>query len=132
MVFGENGDIIAPAISGPIDIGKLPNFSPIKSKIESGKVFVEIHNPVLDNPRTGSALKEDVQHAFYDIIDNCAGQAKKFNLIGGDGRIRDLYQIAGSLNSKKEIFEWIVDPIVGGIHHRFIEGVGITGKPNAR
>ena len=33
---------------------------------------------------------------------------------------------------KREFFEWIVDPIIGVTHRRFIEGVEITGKPNAR
>lgn len=47
---------------------------------------------------------------------------------------RQLYQIEGSLNGKKGIFEWIIDPDAtkGVTHRRFIEGVGITGKPNAR
>lgn len=103
-VFGENGDVIAPALSGTIGVGKLPSSFSIKSKIESGKVIVEIHNPVLDNPRTGSALKEDMQHAFNNLVDNYAGQAKKFKIVGGDGRTRDLYQIDGSLNGKKGIF----------------------------
>ena len=131
-VFGENGDIIAPALSGTIGVGKVPSSFSIKSKIKSGKVIVEIHNPVLDSPRSGSALKEDMQHAFNNLVDNYAGQAKKFKIVGGDGRTRDLYQIDGSLNGKKGIFEWIVDPIIGVTHRRFIEGVEITGKPNAR
>ena len=129
-VFGENGDVIAPALSGTIGVDKLPSFFSIKSKIESGKVIVEIHNPVLDSPRTGSALKEDMQHAFNDFVDNYAGQAKKFKIVGGDGRTRDLYQIDGSLIGKKGIFEWIVDSIIGVTHCRFIEGVEITGKFN--
>ena len=38
-----------------------------------------------------------------------------------------------TLNGKEGIFEWIVDPnpSLGVTHRRFIEGVGITGKPNA-
>ena len=98
------------------------------------KKFVEISNPVLDNIRSGSALKGDALHAFNDIIDNYAGDATKFSLKGGDGLNRELYQIEGSLNGKKGIFEWIVapDPTKGVTHRRFIENVGITGKPNAR
>jgi hypothetical protein len=49
----------------------------------SGK-GIDINNPVLDNVRTGSALKIDAQHAFNDIIDNYASSAQKFDLVGGD------------------------------------------------
>ena len=101
---------------------------------KGGSKTVDIHNPVLDNIRTGSALKGDSLHAFNDIIDNYAGDATRFSLTGGDGVERTLYQIKGSLNGKQGIFEWIVDPdpTKGVTHRRFIEGVGITGKPNAR
>ncbi len=101
---------------------------------ERGSKIVEINNPVLDNIRTGSALKGDSLHTFNDIIDNYAGDATKFSLTGGDGVERTLYQLEGSLNGKQGIFEWIVDPdsAKGVTHRRFIEGVGITGKPNAR
>ncbi|WP_073291647.1 hypothetical protein [Anaerosporobacter mobilis] len=101
---------------------------------KGGSKTVEINNPVLDNIRTGSALKDDSLHAFNDIIDNYAGDATKFSLVGGDGVERSLYQIEGSLNGKQGIFEWIVDPdpAKGVTHRRFIEGIGITGKPNAR
>lgn len=79
-------------------------------------------------------MKGDALHAFNDIIDNYAGDATKFSLKGGDGVNRELYQIEGSLNGKKGIFEWIIDPdpTKGVTHRRFIENVGITGKPNAR
>ena len=102
--------------------------------LEGGSKTVDINNPVLDNIRTGSALKGDSLHAFNDIIDNYAGDATKFSLTGGDGVERTLYQLEGSLNGKQGIFEWIVDPdpTKGVTHRRFIEGVGITGKPNAR
>jgi RHS repeat-associated protein len=96
--------------------------------------FVNIKNKVLGNIRTGSALKLDAQHAFDDIVDNYATYADKFELIGGDGVKRELYQIEGSFNGKKGIFEWVVDSDKkkGVTHRRFIDGVGITGKPNAR
>lgn len=94
---------------------------------------VEIHNDVVDNIRSGSALKTDELHSFNDIIDNYASSAEKFRLVGNDGVERELFQIKGSLNGKEGIFEWIVDPnpSLGVTHRRFIEGVGITGKPNA-
>ena len=99
-----------------------------------GGTVVDISNPVLGNIRSGSALKGDSLHAFNDIIDNYAGDATQFLLIGGDGVKRTLYQLEGSLNGKKGIFEWIIDPdpTKGVTHRRFIEGVVITGKPNSR
>lgn len=94
----------------------------------------EIHNPVLDNPRTGKAQKGDAHHSFNDIVDNYAGDAKEFSIVGKDGRERSLYQLEGALNGKDGVFEWIVDPdpTKGVTHRRFIPGVGITGRPNAK
>ncbi|AUM95033.1 MULTISPECIES: hypothetical protein [Clostridium] len=104
-------------------------------KVASERVAkaIDIKNPVVDNIRTGSALKTDALHAFNDIIDNYASYAQKFPLVGGDNVTRQLYEIEGRLNGKKGIFQWIVDPdtLRGVTHRRFIEGVGITGKPNA-
>ncbi len=37
----------------------------------------EITNPVIENIRTGSVLKDDPSHAFNNIIDNCVGDATK-------------------------------------------------------
>ena len=115
-------------------ISKSGQVKQTKAKNKGRRETVDINNPVLDNIRTGSALKGDSLHAFNDIIDNYAGDATKFSLTGGDGIERTLYQIGGSLNGKKGIFEWIVDPdpTKGVTHRRFIEGVEITGKPNAR
>lgn len=103
------------------------------AKKQINRTYLEIENPVLNNLRSGSALKQDALHAFNDIIDNYASYAKEFSLIGGDNCIYKLYQIEGSLNGKSGIFEWIIDPnpIKGVTHRRFIEGVPITGKPNA-
>lgn len=93
---------------------------------------IDIHNPVLDSVRTGSALKPDAQHAFNQIIDNYSRYAKQFRCIGGDGVERTLFQIEGSLNGKVGVFEWIVDnnPLKGVVHRRFIEGIKVTGIPN--
>jgi hypothetical protein len=94
--------------------------------------FVEIKNPVLDNIRTGSALKPDSHHAFHDIVDNFVQQAEKFIIKSGDPIIRELYQIEGSLNGQQGIFEWIVDPRpnYGVTHRMFIKNGKITGRPN--
>lgn len=97
------------------------------------KVIV-VENDVLNSPRTGSANKKDTLHSFNDIIDNYAGDAKKFEIPtkgpGGQiSRTSDLYQIEGSLNGKDGIFEWIVDS--GNVtHRRFIPNGKITGFPN--
>ena len=95
----------------------------------SGK---NISNPVVDSKRVGSARKSDPHHSFSDIIDNYAGNAKSFTLKGGDGKTRTLYQVQGSLNGIKGIFEWIYDSSKGVTHRRFIPNGKITGRPNSR
>ncbi|MCK0473702.1 hypothetical protein MW695_20330, partial [Alkalihalobacillus sp. APA_J-10(15)] len=113
----------------------------------------DISHPVLDNTRTGSALKEpDGQHGFNDIIDNYTPYAKEFKITGGDGVQRNLSQIEGGIKyydykdvynkdlriterittvkDQNGIFEWIVDPNNGVTHRRFIPNGQITGFPN--
>ncbi len=114
-----------------------------------------IKHPVLDNTRTGSALKPyDGQHGFNDIIDNYAQYAKEFDIVGGDGISRKLYQIEGGQKSydykqiydktqgfnriervtvdQNGVFEWIVDPTNGVTHRRFIPNGKVNGIPNQR
>ena len=120
----------------------------------------DIHNPVVDGKRVGSANKpSDGQHGFPDIIDNYAGDAVHTQITGGDGITRDLYQLEGGYkyydhkilpNQKIDvngsihrmdvldtqitdtygIFEWIVEPDGSVSHRRFIPGGKITGHPN--
>jgi hypothetical protein len=106
----------------------------ISQSVGKERVIVEIKNPVLENIRSGSALKKDAYHAFDNIIDNYASHAKKFDLVGGDGITRQLYQIEGSLNGANGVFEWIVDPRPNcGVTHRlFIKNGMVTGIPNNR
>jgi hypothetical protein len=116
----------------------------------------DINHPVLDNIRVGSALKDDPvksiniidpvtgktkvvefratakSHGFNDIIDNFAINAKRFDAKSGDKKARDLYQILGTYNGRRGVFEWIVEPGVGVTHRSFIRGVGVTGKSNMR
>ncbi len=124
-------------------------------KVASKGASKNISHPVLDNTRSGSALKKpDGQHGFNDIIDNYTPYAKEFEIVGGDGIKRDLYQIEGGMKSydfkdvynkdlrikerittikdQKGIFEWIVDPVKGVTHRRFIPNGQITGSPNQR
>lgn len=116
-------------------LGRCSTFLPTEitldlSKPQTGETA--IHNPVIDAVRTGSALKLDFNHSFPDIVDNYVGYAHKFDLVGGDGKGRELYQLRGSLNGVEGIFEWIVDPdpALGVTHRRFIANGKITGKPN--
>ena len=95
----------------------------------SGK---NISNPIVNSKRVGSAQKSDPHHSFSDIVDNYVGNAKTFTLKGGDGKTRTLYQVQGSLNGKKGIFEWIYDSNKGVTHRRFIPNGKITGRPNSR
>lgn len=134
------GKVDKQKVSNPVDlpedqlIQQADDAANIANSLNRTKKSVDIHNPVLDNVRTGSSLKGDAHHAFNDIIDNYAGDATKFAIKGGDGIERSLYQLEGSLNGKRGVFEWIIDPnpTIGVTHRRFIENVGITGKPNAR
>ncbi len=91
-------------------------------------------NEVNSSQRIGSASYKsldvnDAQHFFSDIIDNYASQATKFSIKGGDGIVRNLYQIKGSLSSRIGIFEWIVDGS-NVTHRRFIPNGVINGIPN--
>ncbi|XYQ04191.1 ribonuclease YeeF family protein [Bacillus safensis] len=112
----------------------------------------ELKHPVLDNPRVGSALKDDFYHSFNDIIDNYAVHSKRFDLPNRKGHMDSLYQIEGSvvkyetkyvkvknnapemLQSKEirnGVFEWVVDPTTNTVTHRtFIPGGKVTGKIN--
>lgn len=102
-------------------------------QISSAK-FHAISNPVTNSIRSGSACKTDIDHHFPDIVDNYAGFAHEFKLVGGDGITRRLFQLSGSLNGHLGIFEWIVDPdeTRGVTHRRFIRGGKINGKPNQK
>lgn len=124
-VLGEIADTvkIAKVADKAVDAAKVANRSSKGRKIS---------NSIIKNGRVGKATKTDIHHAFPNIIDNYAGKAKKFSIKGGDGKIRKLYQIQGSLNGKSGVFEWILDNEKGVTHRRFIPNGKITGKPNSR
>lgn len=99
----------------------------------------EIKHPIISSKRVGSALKEDLYHAFSDIIDNYAQYAKKFDLPDRDvaklpGLKKSLYQIEGSLDGIDGVFEWIVEwwPNKESVvsHRYFLKNGKITGIPN--
>ncbi|MFT9821039.1 pre-toxin TG domain-containing protein [Lysinibacillus sp. NPDC056185] len=126
------------------------NAASAKSDIPKGTG--ELKHPVLDNPRVGSALKDDFYHNFNDIIDNYAVDAQRFDLPNKKGHMDSLYQIEGSMvkyetkyvkvkNNAPEmlqtketidgVFEWVVDPTTNTVTHRtFIPGGKVSGKIN--
>ncbi|WGI63468.1 pre-toxin TG domain-containing protein [Escherichia coli] len=61
----------------------------------------ELKHPVLDNPRVGSALKDDFYHRFNDIIANYAVHSKRFHLPNRRGHmeteIRQMHEKANQL-----------------------------------
>jgi len=90
----------------------------------------KINSSVLNSKRIGSATKADKHHSINEIIDNDATKGKTFNIKGGDGKTRKLYQVEGNLNGKNGVFEWIYEKNKGVTHRRYIENGKITGKPN--
>ncbi|WP_413366215.1 hypothetical protein [Lysinibacillus sp. 3P01SB] len=120
--------------------------------VDRGRGTGELKHPVLDNPRVGSALKDDFYHNFNDIIDNYADDAQRFDLPNKKGHMDSLYQIEGSVvkyetkyvkvknnasemiqtkETKDGVFEWVVDPKTNTVTHRtFIPGGKVTGKIN--
>lgn len=60
-----------------------------------------ISNPVTESIRTGSALKPDAHHAFPDIIDNYAGYATRFTIVGGDGKRDSFFSLKAPLTGRQ-------------------------------
>lgn len=76
-----------------------------------------------------SALKDDKYHvATSFVVDDPAAQ--RVPLLGGDGASYDLYQLAGEIDGKPGVFEWVVDsggdnPVI--THQMFRVGGSVTG-----
>jgi|GEM_PF-1921511 len=151
LVLNENGSVRFTGIEGDIKgTGKTGQ----KVSRANSKVIEELEGPILDGKRVGKGKKIDEEkpvwgrdekgkpfiekefpqiskeHGFSDVIDNYSRFAQEFPLVGGDEVKRKLFQISGSNNGKKGIFEWIVEPNGDVSHRRFIEKGVITGKPN--
>jgi len=121
QVSGTNSKVIEE-LEGPILDGKrvgsgekVDKVKPLWGRDEKGKPFIEKEFP--------HAPKE---HGFSDVVDNYSRFSEKFPLVGGDKIERELYQITGSNNGKKGVFEWIVEPNGDVSHRRFIENGVIT------
>ncbi|AXH00907.1 hypothetical protein DVJ83_17505 (plasmid) [Deinococcus wulumuqiensis] len=80
----------------------------------------------------GSALKPDPGHISAVWAQVFAKDGRVFTIVGNDGVKRNLTQVAGEMNGKKGVFEWIVDPSGTLTHQRFIAGGKITGFPNQK
>ncbi|MES5925441.1 WXG100 family type VII secretion target [Bacillus cereus group sp. MG9] len=113
-------------LKGPVIDGKrvgsgkkVDNVKPVWGRDEKGKPFIEKEFPHVSK-----------EHGFSDVIDNYSRFAEEFPLEGGDRIKRELYQITGSNNGNKGVFEWIVEPNGDVSHRRFIENGVMTGKPN--
>ncbi|MEI3604177.1 T7SS effector LXG polymorphic toxin [Pseudogracilibacillus sp. SE30717A] len=124
-VSGANSKVIEE-LEGPVIDGtrvgsgkKVDEVKPVWGRDEKGKPFIEKEFPHVSK-----------EHGFSDVIDNYSRFAEEFPLVGGDGIKRELFQITGSNNGKKGVFEWIVEPNGDVNHRRFIENGVITGKPN--
>ena len=57
-------------------------------------------------------------HAFPESVTAFAGDGKVFDLVGGDGKTREVLEISGSLNGRDGVFEFIKEAD-GNINHRF-------------
>ncbi|MED2183215.1 WXG100 family type VII secretion target [Bacillus wiedmannii] len=124
--IGANSTKVIKELKGPVIDGKrvgsgkkVDEVKPIWGRDEKGKPFIEKEFPHVSK-----------EHGFSDVIDNYSRFAEEFPLVGGDGIKRELYQITGSNNGKKGVFEWIVEPHGDVSHRRFIENGVMTGKPN--
>lgn len=120
----------AKAIDKASDVAKAVD--KIADSTKNVRKSKKINSSILNSKRVGSATKGDKYHSFNDIIDNYATKGKKFNIKGGDGKTRKLYQVEGYLNGKNGVFEWIYEKDKGITHRRFIENGKITGKPNLK
>jgi hypothetical protein len=104
----------------------------------NNRVVIDIENPVnIANYKHGSRASwksisaDDLNHSFSRIVDNYAGSGSSFTVKGGDGILRQLYQVEGSLHGVSGRFEWMLE--AGKITHRqFVPGGTINGIPIKR
>lgn len=136
------------------EVSKVKNKPAVSESQNKVKTISDLEGPILDGKKIGSANKNDIikpireinsdgkleiikefphlpkEHGFSEIVDNYSLFSKEFPLIGNDGVARRFFQITGSYNGKKGVFEWIIEPSGNMSHRRFIENGIITGKPN--
>src|SRR5262249_54991601 len=89
---------------------------------------------ILGAPRIGSGLKSDVSHRVASYLSaeqlSQLSETRVFSIRGYDGVQRTLVQTLGESNGEKGVFEYIIEPNGSISHQRFIEEIGISGKPN--
>ena len=89
-----------------------------------------VHAGTVTYIHTGSALKDDIFHmaATFKRAD-AAENGARFRLVGGDDRVRTLFQLKGDLNGVPGRYEYIVDQ--GQLtHQRFVPHGSLNGVPN--
>ncbi len=68
--------------------------------------------------------EKDLHHSFPTLIDELALKyGDRSKLIGGDGIIREIITIEGSINGKNGKFEWIIEAN-NAVNHRFFNRKG--------
>ncbi len=75
--------------------------------------------------RIGSALKADVYHRAASFANLQGGQA--YTWINGDKTVSTLYQVAGELNGKKGIFEYLINSSNQITHQIFVPDGVVNG-----
>ena len=70
--------------------------------------------------RTVPCLLADLNHAFPSIVDSFVNINSGRPIIGGDGVVRTLIEIPGSINGRTGHFEYIIEPN-GMCNHRFFK-----------
>ena len=100
-------------------------------KCMAAKAEATLAERILAGTRSGSGLKDDALHRAASFLTKEQLEAgTSFIIKGGDDVARELLQTPGVVNGKSGIFEFILDPIKGVTHQRFIPGGRITGVPN--
>lgn len=63
---------------------------------------------------------KDLNHAFSPLVDTMVDMRKAKPLKGGDGIVRKVVELPGTINGKEGVFEYIFDP-TGWCNHRFFK-----------
>jgi len=94
-------------------------------------VSAKIADMITNAERIGSATKADLYHraASYLTTEQLA-MGQTFNIVGADKASYTLLQVAGELNGKSGVFEYIMNSSGEVTHQLFKIGGIINGIPN--